>query len=160
MGLRPGTLNVPAIVGFGEATQLTTKDQKRIAEFRDKVYDGLVKAFGDDLEVNGFYDALNPNLNAAGRLAGNLNFHIKGVEAEGFFAKLKMIALSSGSACHAHSMAPSHVIQALDPYDSERAFNSIRMSVSHRNLEEITATEVVEDIVQAAKALLEHREAS
>ncbi len=148
-GIRPGTLNVPAIVGFGEAVQLIDNRYTDIANYRDELYRSLKKNFDDQVAINGYYN-LQLQKNSGKRLAENLNIYLKGIEAEGLMAHLKNIAISSGSACHAHAMAPSHVIEALVPYDRHRAFNSLRLSISINTLNEISPEDVVADIKQAA----------
>lgn len=149
-GFRPGTQNVPGIVGFGRAAELCQEDiqDTRFETFRNTIYEGLLKKFGGDLEVNGYFNALDYSKNKTKRLACNLNFHIKGLEAEGFFALLKNTALSSGSACHSHAMGASHVITALHPYDENRTFNSIRLSVGRTNLDKDNPKDILNDIFQ------------
>jgi cysteine desulfurase len=105
---RSGTLNVPAIVGLGEACRLRQiemeTDEMRIATLRDHLQATLKDAI-PHLEVNGDLDH---------RLAGNLHMAIPGLPNSAIVARLSdRVALSTGSACSSGVEAPSHVLQAM-----------------------------------------------
>ncbi len=129
-GLRSGTLNVPGIVGFGEAARLSAEalargEAKRIGSLRDRLLAALRSSI-DGIEVNG---AL------AGRLPGNLNVSIEGIEAETLLLSLgDVVALSSGAACSEADGKGSHVLRALG-LDDARVYSSIRFGVGRYNIE-------------------------
>ncbi len=106
-GLRPGTLNVPGIVGLGAACELALRsmhdDDRRITALRDRLQQRLLEAI-DGVTVNGPMH---------GRLAANLNVTIDGVEAEALLLGLPELALSAGAACSTSQAKPSHVLEAI-----------------------------------------------
>ncbi len=106
-GLRPGTLNVPGIVGMGIACELASQsmgdDEARIAALRDRLQQHLLEAL-DDVTVNG---------PAHRRLAANLNVTVSGIEAEALLLGLPGLALSAGAACSTSQARPSHVLEAI-----------------------------------------------
>ena len=143
-GLRSGTLNVPAIVGFGEACEIARAEMmdeaKRLRELRDRLWKGLRTL--DQVTLNGHPDR---------RLPGNLHVSFKHVEVESLMAELDGIALSSGAACTTAKAEPSHVLKALGiPEDLARG--SLRFGLGRFTTEaEIDA--VVKRVVDAVKKL-------
>lgn len=129
-GLRSGTLNVPAIVGFGVAADVALKEmaetERRIAGLRDLLLQLLREAAGAVL-VNG---------SLAYRLPGNLSVSFPGVDAEALVLRLKHVAaFSTGAACSSTKVEPSHVLIALSR-DDDRAYSSVRFGVGRGNTEE------------------------
>ena len=106
-GYRSGTLNVPAIVGFGEACAIAQREMSeeaaRTGALRDRLL-GQLEGGLPDVALNG---------SRTQRLPGNLNVSFLGVEADMLLMSLPEIALSSGSACSSESPQPSHVVKAL-----------------------------------------------
>jgi cysteine desulfurase len=107
-GMRSGTLNVPGIVGLGEACRLCyleiKEDEKRIATQRDRLQKMLQEKI-PNLVVNGDVDS---------RLSGNLHISISGIPNSAVIARVRdKLAISTGSACSSGVEAPSHVLQAL-----------------------------------------------
>ncbi len=106
-GFRSGTLNVPGIVGFGEACRLSRKIMKmetqRISQLRDRLQKNILNKIPDAM-VNG---------SLKNRLPNNLNLTFPGINAKDLIARLKGVAVSSGSACTATSIEPSYVLKAL-----------------------------------------------
>ncbi len=104
-GLRSGTLNVPGIVGFGEACALAAEemaaDAVRIAALRDSLLHQLRAAA--TLHVNG---------TMIHRLPGNLNIGFEGVDGDALLSGIPEIAVSAGSACSSGSDS-SYVLEAL-----------------------------------------------
>jgi cysteine desulfurase len=104
--LRPGTLNVPGIVGIGEACQIAgfglPAEMERIASLRDRFEHILLQQIAN-VQRNG---ALHR------RLPGNSSIRIPGVDAEAIIANLQDVTLSSGSACTSGALEPSHVLMA------------------------------------------------
>ena len=106
-GFRSGTLNVPAIVGFGVACAIARREMAeeaaRTGALRDRLLAQLEAAL-DGVAVNG---------SRTRRLPGNLNVSFPGVEGDTLLLSLPDIALSTGSACSSASVEPSHVLKAL-----------------------------------------------
>ena len=127
-GLRSGTLNVPAIVGFGEACAICSREMPeeaaRLAALRDQLLARFTAAL-DGVTVNG---------SLAHRLPGNLNLSFAGVDAESLLMALPDVALSTGSACASGTPEPSHVLRALGVSD-ELAQSSIRIGLGRFNTE-------------------------
>ena len=127
-GMRSGTLNVPGIVGLGEACALARQHLATEAErcrklcqrLRDHLFDAL-----DQLQLNG-----HPNR----RLPGNLNISFAGVDGESLLMGLRDVALSSGSACTSASLEPSYVLKAIGVGD-DMAQSSIRFGIGRFNTE-------------------------
>lgn len=112
-GMRSGTLNVPGIVGLGEACRLRLlemeKDEQAIATLRDHLQQRLLESI-PELVING--DIEN-------RLAGNLHMSIPGVPNSAVIARVRSkLAISTGSACTSGIEAPSHVLHAVGLSDS------------------------------------------
>jgi cysteine desulfurase len=128
-GLRPGTLNVPGIVGFGAAARLAraemAEEARRVGALRDRLREGILARI-DGVTVNG---ALEP------RLPGNLNVSFAGVEGEALLMSLRDVAVSSGSACTSGSLAPSYVLRAIGVSDV-LAHASIRFGLGRFNTSE------------------------
>jgi cysteine desulfurase len=129
-GLRSGTENVPAIVGFAKALELAQasreEESKRLSKLRDKLISGLLKIP---------YTILNGHPEQ--RLPNNANITFLNIEGEAvlMFLDEQGIAAASGSACTSKSLDPSHVILATGmPY--EAAHGSIRFSLGRSNTEE------------------------
>ncbi|HEY0879593.1 MAG TPA: cysteine desulfurase family protein [Zeimonas sp.] len=114
-GLRPGTLNVPGIVGLGVACEIAlqsmTDDNERIGALRDRLRQHLLDAL-DGVVVNG------PRQR---RLAANLNVTIDGVQSDALLLGLPGIALSGGAACSSSQARPSHVLEAIGATQTESA---------------------------------------
>ncbi|MGA9524387.1 MAG: IscS subfamily cysteine desulfurase [Myxococcaceae bacterium] len=128
-GMRSGTLNVPAIVGFGAAAELARKEMaeesQRLRALRDRLY----KHLSDDL------DMLEVNGSLEHRLPGNLNISFAYVEGEALMMAIKDVAVSSGSACTSASLEPSYVLRALGVAE-DLAHSSIRFGLGRFNTEE------------------------
>ena len=142
-GRRSGTLNVPAIVGFGEAARIAleqrAEDASHMSALRDHLRGRLEGAL-EAMHLNG------PEPPA--RHPGNLNVSFDYVEAEALMMALKdIVAVSSGAACTSASLEPSYVLRAMG-IDEDRAHASIRFGVGRFN----TRAEV--DAV--ADAVIEH----
>jgi cysteine desulfurase len=121
-GMRSGTLNVPGIVGMGEAARLAKEslaaEAQHLAGLRDRLQQRILAACPDAV-VNGDPAARLPNLT-------NISFPY--VEGESLIMGIKEIAVSSGSACTSASLEPSYVLKSLGLGD-ELAHSSIRFSL-------------------------------
>jgi cysteine desulfurase len=148
-GLRSGTLNVPGIVGFGEAARLAaeameTGEPERIRRLRDLLRAGLESRI-DGVTLNGA---------ALPRLPGNLNVSIARAEAETLILSLGgRIALSSGAACAEAGGKGSHVLRALGLPD-ERVYTALRFGLGRYNTDAEVAEviDAIADAVAAARA--------
>jgi cysteine desulfurase len=127
-GLRSGTENVPAIVGFAKAVELAvavrSKESKRIVALRTELFHRIRKNFPEaklNGPAKGVYDtAFLPNI---------LNVYFPGRAAQDMLTRLDRagIAASSGSACHSRASGSSYVLEALG--EKQRAASSIRFSL-------------------------------
>ena len=145
-GLRSGTLNVPGIVGFGQAAEIAraelSPEARRTVALRDRLLNALL-AMTDGMTVNGALDA---------RLPGNLNVSFEGIDGEALLVGLDDIAVSSGAACTAAE--PSHVLVALG-LSTDRALASLRFGIGRAT----TAAEIdaaaakVADVVNRLRTL-------
>lgn len=147
-GLRSGTLNVPAIVGFGRACELLftegNADRIRIADMRDH----LLTRLGSRLPwvtVNGSME---------NRLPGNLNVTFANVDSGTLMRGVGDVALSSGSACSSATPEPSYVLSAMG-LAPELARCSIRFGIGRFNTREEMeiVTERVVDVARKLRAL-------
>jgi len=128
-GIRPGTLNVPGIIGLGKAVKLITEESNnngRIKKLRDQLISGILKNI-PDTQINGDLEKRVPN---------NAHFSFKGVEGESMLLLLDQegIAVSTGSACSSGSLEPSHVLMSLG-MDPLLAHGSLRITLGKFNTE-------------------------
>jgi cysteine desulfurase len=141
-GLRSGTLNVPGIVGFGEAARLARSrraaDVPRLALLRDRLWTRLREAL-PAIHLRG---AEQP------RLPHNLNVGFDGLTGRDLVLGLTDVAVSPGAACASTSAAPSHVLLALGLSEAE-ARSSLRFGL----LRTTTETEV-DDLASRLIALV------
>ncbi len=153
-GLRAGTENVAAAVGFAEAarcaTALRDKEAKRAAQLQNYFWKKLRAAF-PRIALNG------PALARGLRLPHNLNIWFPGAPAQEFLAALDLagVSASSGSACASRASKPSYVLRALG-YKEKRAGESIRFTLgAMTSAQDIdAATRVIKNIY---RRLLEER---
>jgi len=147
-GMRSGTLNVPAIAGFGKAAELCRlemeQDAKRLSGLRDHLETEFSKL--EEVYVNGSTEARMPHVT---------NISFKHVEGEGLMMTFNQnVAVSSGSACTSASLEPSYVLKALGLGD-DLAHSSIRFSLGRFTTEEEVnqAIELVSNGVQHMRDL-------
>jgi cysteine desulfurase len=120
-GLRPGTENVPLIVGLGAACALATADLEREAERQRKLRDALWDALREGIpgvRLNGHPTECLPN---------TLNVSFPGVRGGAVLAAAPEIAASTGSACHEGGEVASSVLLAMG-IDAELALGAVRLS--------------------------------
>ncbi len=114
-GMRSGTLNVPGIVGLGEACAIAStrwrKNRSASRYLRDKLKNKLMTEL-DEIYINGSMEH---------RLPHNLNISFAYVEGESLLMGINDIAVSSGSACTSATLEPSYVLKALGVGDDHRA---------------------------------------
>jgi cysteine desulfurase len=128
-GLRSGTLNVPGIVGLGEACAICRREMpeeaERLRRLRDRLR-ALLESGLEEVYVNGSLERRLPN---------NLNMSFLYVEADALLVALKDVALSTGSACTSAVPEPSHVLRALRLPEG-RAQSAVRFGLGRFNTEE------------------------
>jgi cysteine desulfurase len=146
-GMRSGTLNVPGIVGLGEACAICGREMDeesaRLRRLRDRLRAKL-EAELDEVSVNGGMEH---------RLPHNLNMSFACVEAESLMMGMSGVAVSSGSACTSAVMEPSYVLKAMGVAD-DAAHSSIRFSLGRFNTEE-EVDYAAERTIEAVKKLRE-----
>ena len=130
-GLRSGTENLPSIVGFGKAAEIAKNEMqpegKRLVRLRDSLIGGLLKPIP--------YSFLNGH--PTKRLLDNVSVRYSFIEGESMLLSLDMmgVAASSGSACTAKTLEPSHVLLAIG-LKHEEAHGSLMFTLGRQNTEE------------------------
>jgi len=143
-GMRTGTENIPGIVGFANAAEISADEIKveipRITKLRNRLYE-LISAGVEDIIVNSDLEK---------GYGGILNLTFPGVEGEALLLSLDLegIAVSTGSACSTGEIKPSRVLTSIGR-TAEEAQSSIRFSVGRFNTEEeieFAAAKVIEAV--------------
>lgn len=121
---RAGTENVVAIAGFAKAIEIF---QKKMEQKQSILFE-LKQTFVQQLDEEGISYYINGD--EKNTLPNIVNISFPGTNVEQLLVNLDLagIAASSGSACTAGSLEPSHVLRALYGKDSERLYNSVRFS--------------------------------
>lgn len=143
---RAGTENLPAIMGFKEAVAIISDEEKharhqRYMAFKQEIIQQLTDA-GIEVEVNGSLEGL-PHI---------LNLWFKGWRSDILLTRLDMsgIAVSSGSACTAGNVAPSHVLESMYGKEHPRVMESLRISFGYQTTEEDIQT-LITTLIQIMK---------
>ncbi|MBO4367077.1 MAG: cysteine desulfurase NifS [Clostridia bacterium] len=153
-GQRPGTENLASVVGLGAAVEYASQSLEdrtgKIRRLRQRLEGEILSRIpgsyrnGPDAETE--------------RLPGILNISFDGVSGESLLLCLDMrgVAVSSGSACTAGSLEPSHVLMAMG-IEEKKAQASIRYSLSDQNtLSDVeTAAEITADVVARLRAAID-----
>jgi cysteine desulfurase len=131
--LRPGTLAVPLIAGFGVAADIAAAsmqdDLQHLRELRDRLWNGICDLAG--IRINGDLECAYPGL---------LNVSIADIEGESLLLALEPLCVATGSACNSTNQEPSYVLRALGRTDDE-AQSAIRFSLGRpTTVEEIDFT--------------------
>ncbi len=124
-GISPGTLNVPAIVGFGKSCEIARDESydSEIFRLREKMETLLYENLGD----------INIHSEEVRRLSGNINFSIPCRNMEMFIRLISPhVSLSFGSACSTSGTRKSHVLKALG-YDEDEMNRSVRVCIGKYN---------------------------
>ena len=130
-GVRAGTENVPGIVGFGAAAELTLKElddrMKRLSHYRDKLRKGLEEKV-DYIEFTG---------HPTQRLPHHLSIIVHFIEGEAMLLRLDLMGIetASGSACVSLALKQSHVLSAIG-VPKEVSNGSVVFSFGRENTEE------------------------
>ena len=143
---RGGTVNVPAVVGFGKACELNARD----FAFKDKKLYEISSYFISKVEYE--IPNIRINGNRSQKANGIVSISFDGVEGENLIMMLDMkgIAVSTGSACASGSLEKSHVLAAMGLKDSE-----IRGTVRFSFDINITRDDV-DYVVRTLQELVEH----
>ncbi len=144
-GLRSGTLNVPGIIGFGKAAEISSKRmyddfQKEIVQ-RDILMQNLLNRIR--------YSYLNGSKEK--RLPNNVNISFEGVDSSVLISNLKNIALSTGSACSSATLEPSYVLKAIGKNES-MIKSAIRFGIGRQTTDE-DIKYVVEKVIESVSKL-------
>lgn len=145
-GLRAGTSNVPAIVGFGEACRVLgtelLEEAARVARFRN----------GFEQRLLGELPDLKINARNAPRLPNTSSLTFPGLDADALLLNLPNIMMGIGAACSSGALEPSHVLLAIGLSRSE-ASSTVRVSLGRFTTREEIGS-AARELVQAAKHLV------
>jgi len=149
-GLRSGTENMPSIVGFGKAAEIAKKEMQteseRLVKLRDRFIEGLLKPIPCSF-LNG---------HPTKRLPDNVSVRYSFIEGESMLLSLDMAGVfaSSGSACTAKTLEPSHVLLAIG-LKHEEAHGSLMFTLGRQNTEEEVdyAVSLMPGIVKRLRAI-------
>ncbi|MGD8566052.1 MAG: cysteine desulfurase family protein [Candidatus Bathyarchaeota archaeon] len=149
-GLRSGTENLPNIVGFGEAAQIAKKEMMDESERLIRLRDRLIKGLLDEIP----YSYLNGHKSK--RLPNNAAVRYNFIEGESVLLNLDMngVAASSGSACTAKTLEPSHVLRAIG-LKHEEAHGSLLFTLGKQNTEKEVdyVIDIMPDIVKRLRKM-------
>ncbi|MBU4485353.1 MAG: cysteine desulfurase [Candidatus Delongbacteria bacterium] len=147
-GLRAGTENLPAIMGFAKSAEIAYRDfdknNAKLVSLRDRLIEGLLKI--DHVTLNG-----SKGGNLSKRLPHNVDITFHYIEGEAILMHLSLrgICVSSGSACSSKTLEPSHVLTAIG-LKHEQAHGSIRFTLSKFNTEE-----EIDEVIRNVKEVVE-----
>ena len=152
-GLRPGTPNVPGIVGFGKAAEIVREklatEPARVAALRDLLWQKLQMG----LSENGHGEALLVRNGASEHaLPNNLNVSIRGIDGSALYSRLKNVAVSNASACISGVQDYSQVLSELGVTPA-LAKATLRFGVGRFNTEE-EIQKAAEEVIAVVKDLL------
>jgi cysteine desulfurase len=127
-GLRSGTLNVPAIVGFGKACEIAQTEiwdnNTKLSALRAKIEHQLLDIEG--VRING---------STRYRLYNTANICFSGIKADSLISKVNhKLCVAAGSACTSALAQPSHVLKAMGLSEAD-CYSSIRFSLGKYNTE-------------------------
>ena len=139
--IRPGTENIPGIVGLGIAADIChdemQSESSKLKYLRDELWNRLRSGL-ERVTFNGHVER---------RMPGNLSVTFHGVEGEAMLVALDLegVSVSSGSACSSGSTSPSHVLTEIG-LTPQAAHSTLRMSLGRSN--------TIEDIERAANIII------
>ena len=149
-GLRSGTENLPGIVGFGKAAEIAKKEVQTESERLTRLRDRFIKGLTEPIP----YAFLNGH--PVERLPNNVAVRYSFIEGESMLLSLDMmgVAASSGSACTAKTLEPSHVLRAIG-LKHEEAHGSLLFTLGKQNTEEEVdyVIGIMPDIVKRLRAM-------
>ena len=149
--LRPGTLNLPGIVGLGLAAQIAASEHdletRRLSSLRDwferQILDALPSAYRNGSSVR--------------RVAGSTSLTFPGVDAEALIANLPHVQLSTGSACSSGAPETSHVLTAIG-LDRTAAAQTVRIGFGRFTMSDQTR-HAARELVAAVQHVRSHTKA-
>ncbi|WP_026915772.1 cysteine desulfurase family protein [Christiangramia portivictoriae] len=119
--IRPGTVNVPAMVGFGIAAEVAKNELQKTSEemlalrvYFEEQLEGL-----EDVQINAKYQ---------NRLPNTISFSVHDIDGDALYRRMNRIAISRGSACTSNTVEASHVLQAMG-FREELALATYRLSL-------------------------------
>ena len=117
--LRPGTLPVPLIVGFGKAIEIQAKERAKLAKSAKAWHDRIKDRINElgNVKINGDQDSKVPHI---------LNASFKGISGD-LIAAMPKVALSNSSACTTQKVMASHVLMGMG-LTKAQALGSLRIS--------------------------------
>ena len=149
-GLRSGTENLPGIVGFGKAAEIAKEEMSTESERLKKLRDKLIKGLLDPIP----HSFLNGH--PTKRLPNNVAVRYSFIEGESILLDLdvKGVAASSGSACTAKTLEPSHVLRAIG-LKHEEAHGSLLFTLGRQNTQEEVdyVIRIMPDIVKRLRGM-------
>lgn len=145
---RAGTSNVPGIVGMGTAALSVSRDYETISSEITALRNYMVNRIMQEIPDTTFD---GPAAGDVRRLPGNMHFCFKGVSGDSLLIMLDMkgICASSGSACAAGSIDPSHVLTAIGR-NAEESKGALRLSISAD-----TTKEEADYVINTLKSVVE-----
>ncbi len=149
-GLRSGSENIPAIVGFGAAAEFAKNEMAaesdRLKILRDRLMKGILEGIEDSF-LNG-----HPTI----RLPNNANFRFRYVEGESMLLNLDMqgISVASSSPCTSKSLLPSHVLLACE-VPTEEAQSAVQFTLGRSNTSDEVdfIVQILPDIIKKLRAM-------
>ncbi len=145
-GIRPGTLNVPGIVGFGKAAEIAFSEMEqesaRLLKLRNILETELKNIEGVII-----------NSEHCDRLPNTSNISFKDIDGTLLLRKLNRLAISRGSACTSNTVEPSHVLKAMSLKD-DLALSSFRISMGVHTTNEdikISVMEITKTVIDLRK---------
>lgn len=146
-GLRSGSLNVPGIVGFGEAAAIAVAERAqeamRLTQLRDDLTHSLIEALPGVTQIG----------DVGRRLPNTACLRFADTDAEAVTANLEPVAASTGSACSAGSVEPSQVLVAMG-LSRSAAFECVRFSLGRFTMD----TDIEVAVARAVEAVQYVRE--
>ncbi len=144
-GLRPGTLNVPGIVGLSIAAKLFEEKRETIYQQLHQLSNDFIRSLREQIpqiQINGNREFCSPYI-------VNISFPGCDNQALQMFLDMEGIAVSTGSACHSGTIEPSHVLQAMG-FPESRIQSALRFSFGpNTTREELTrVVEVLRNAIQ------------
>ena len=147
-GLRSGTVNVPGVVGLGQACEIAGKkmaeESQRLQVLRDQLIEQVTREL-PQVVVNG---------HPTQRLCNNISFSFPDTNADEMIRHLRTLAISSGSACSSSSAAPSYILKAIGLSD-DLARTTYRIGLGRPTTEEevLKAGEILISAAQKSRKI-------
>ena len=148
-GMRPGTMNVPGIVGFGKAAEIAFSEMEgesaRILKLRNKLENDLGKIEGAVI-----------NSEHCDRLPNTTNISFKDIDGTLLLRKMNRLAISRGSACTSNTIQVSHVLKSMG-LSNDLALSSFRISLgSNTHIEgiEFAVKEITKTVNQLKRTMV------